>query len=275
LFDIVHVGVVTNRNRNSTKNSLHVHVTLYKRNGVKSDVDETFAGGEGGAGEELAGGVEESVLDGKVTVTGVLSVRVDPSVSDGKTLQVDLGVNSLLIFLENSVRNGGDIVTGIGLSCDVEGEFGVLRVYFEKVLQKLVHVTGDLILVHIVVQHSLAVRETGTDGLIYIDDTAEGVPAVRVDLQIEVFINSVRSVLIEKGDFRRAARASGEPDDKRVGLGVASRFKHPIENVRLVAKSSVDGDVTGMLSRIVGTDFSLYRFGRSIDRSSEGVRHAQ
>ena len=91
-----------------------------------------------------------------------------------------------------------------------------------------------------VVMEAIDGRESRADRLIDIHDRGIVVPAVRVEAEREVLLHLIGTVLLEQRHHTRASRPTGHPKNERIGLGLVSRLKQPIEDVAVCLMSMID-----------------------------------
>jgi hypothetical protein len=232
-------------------------------------VDESLASFEATNEDVLPLFGDEIVLIGELGVCGVLLIRVGQTISNSDTLQVQLDIGGIE---SEVVRDGGDVVTGIGLTSDVKVASLELGVLDKEASEHVGHVLGDLSLGSGVVETTLG--EASADGLVNVEQVGDGVPGVRVALQGGVWVELVRTVLVEEGNLRGAARAAGEPKDERVGGGLVAGLEHPVEDIVIVGVDldgtslpllSITEDSGGVVSVGVGVGYGGHE--------SEGFEH--
>ena len=169
--------------------------------------------------------VDEVVLVGEVSVLGVLDVGVHPSVSNGGSLEVEVDV---LTVLNDFVRDGGDVVPGVGLSSDEEFSALVLRVLSNEALQEGVESLGDTVFGLDEVILGSGRGEASANWVVNVHHVGILMPRVLVGLDLVVLVESVRSVLHEHGDLRGAAGASSQPHDQ--GSVLLGSLEQPVEH---------------------------------------------
>ena len=233
-------------------------------------VDETLAGLEATVEDISPSLADEAVLIGELGVLRVLLVGVGKTVTNGDTLKVKVHISRSEFEV---VSDGGNVVSGIGLTGDEEVTASVLGVLLKEASKHDSHVLSDLGLVLGVME--TAGREAGTDGLVDVEKVSRRVPRVRVGLKGRaVIVELVRTVLVEEGDLAGAAGASSEPKDERIGGGCVSGLEHPVEDIILVA---VDGHESALPLVITREDTGgIIEVGVGVSNSgeeSEGLEH--
>ena len=154
-------------------------------------------------------------------VVSVLSKAIGKTVADQNTLQVDVAV----LVRQDLGGKDGNVVASIRLSSDVEVLLGVLGELLEEESKESVNIlaSGDC-----VANGVGAVREANVDGLVEEDDGSVVVPRVRVVDDLELLVDGSGAELEEETGQRRAARATVEPQDYGVVLGVISGLEEPL-----------------------------------------------
>ena len=122
-------------------------------------------------------------------------------------------------MLQNLSSEDGDIVSGIGLSSNVEVLLGILGEVVEEERKEGIDVLsgGDS-----VADAVAAVRVPNIDGLVDEDDRGVVVPSGWVVDKLNLLVDASRSQLQEETGQGRAAWATIEPQDYRVVLRVVS-----------------------------------------------------
>lgn len=129
--------------------------------------------------------------------------RVSPSVTDGETLKVQVGI---LLFV-NVGGDGGDIVAGIRFSSNVQRSTFEFGIGFHEFGHEKIEVFCDFCLIFDIVG-DFGLGKAGAYGLIHIEHVGVIVPRVFVFLERQIIIDLVRSVLEENGEFGGTARTT-------------------------------------------------------------------
>lgn len=153
-------------------------------------------------------------------VVSVLGPAVGKTVADQDTLQVDVAV----LMGEDFRGEDGDIVAGVRLASNVEVLLGVLGELVEEEGHKSVDVLAG----------SDRVGDGGTrvgvadvDGLVKEDDGGVVVPRPLVVDNLKLLVDGSGAELHEETGQGRAARATVEPKDDGVVLGVVAGLEEP------------------------------------------------
>mmetsp|Transcript_17471 Transcript_17471/g.26936 ORF Transcript_17471/g.26936 Transcript_17471/m.26936 type:complete len:418 (+) Transcript_17471:78-1331(+) len=241
--------------------SLHPAVAVV--NHVVTDIESSLK-------DNVLSLLDEMVLVGEVIVSGVLGVGVDEAVSDSHSLEVDLQV--LGVLEHEVVGDSRDVVTGVTLSGDVEVLALHFGVSFEEAHHHLCHVLGDLVFVGAHVEDCGA-GETGSNGLVNVDNVGVVVPGVGVRLEsLTIVLELVGTVLVEESNLRGAAGSTSKPEYEGVGLGSISGVEGPVEDIVLAAVSVVNIDESsgpGLVDERSNVSGGVGEEGRS---SGEGSR---
>ena len=214
------------------KDHFHGELALLHGKQPSLGLDQNLASLESSVQDGVLSLANETVLVSKACVGGILVVRVDEAIANSRSLEVELKVSGVLKL--EVVRDGWDVVAGVGLSSDVEVLALELRVLLEEFDHELSHVLGDLILVHVVVNEA-GVRVASSYWLVHVQQIGVGIPGVWVALKrLAILLKLVGAVLVEESDLRGTSRATSEPEHERVILGIGSGLKPPVEDVVVV-----------------------------------------
>lgn len=189
----------------------------------------------------------KAVLLGERHIPLVLLLGVGEAVSDGKALEVDeASVTSRKagVATNHGAGDGGDVMSSVGLSEDVEVEGLVGGVLLEETVKEVLHVVSHALFV---VARGAAIGEACADGLVDPDHRGVVVPRFGVQGEAEVVLDHVRAVLPEEGELGGAAGAAGHPQDDGVGGGIVPGLEHPVEEVLGRANVDVAGVVVNGL----------------------------
>lgn len=144
-----------------------------------------------------------------------MSQAVSQPVSDKNRLQIDVP-----FLIRKDLRGeDGDIVTGIGLACDVEILVSVLGKLCEKEGEESVDVLSSG---NGVGDGGTAVGKADIDGLVQENDAGVGVPAVGVGYNFEITVDGRRAEFEEKASKGGAAWAAIKPKDHWVVLRIVA-----------------------------------------------------
>jgi hypothetical protein len=155
-----------------------------------------------------------TVTAGHWAVVLVLSKAVGETVADEDRLEVDVA----LLVRQNLGREDGNVVTGVALAGNVEVLLGVLGELLEE--------EGE--------EGVARVRVADVHRLVEEDDAGVGVPRAGVELDLAVLGDGRGTKLHEETGKGRAARATVEPQDYRVVLGVVARLEEPVEEMLVI-----------------------------------------
>lgn len=185
--------------------------------------------------------VDETLEEGIRSIRAVLDERRDPAVADTQTNLVNLELAlSVLVGLEDVGRKSGHIVSTIAFTYDVEGRCAVLRELLEEQLQESIHSSSYASFIINVAVLISDVGETSANRLINVEQVGKSVPGVRIELQCEVRVHSVGSILGEKGKGRSATRSTSHPEDEGISSRVALGLKEPIEEISALSGVIID-----------------------------------
>ena len=157
----------------------------------------------------------------------VLSKTVGQTVTDEDGLEVDVA----LLVRKNLRSEDGNVVASVALAGDVEVLLGVLGELLEEEGEEGVDVLASS---DGVADSVAGVRVADVHRLVEEDDAGVGVPRAGVELDLAVLGDGGRTKLHEETGKGRAARATIEPQDYRVVLGVVARLEEPVKEVLVV-----------------------------------------
>lgn len=161
-----------------------------------------------------------TVTTGHGTVVLVLSESVGETVANENGLQVDVA----LLVRQNLRSKDGDIVTSIGFTGNVEVLLGILGELFEEEGKQGIDVLASS---NRVADSRVAVGVTDVDRLVKEDHGRVGVPSVVIVDRLDLLVDAARAELHEKTGEGRASRATVQPQNNRVILGVIARLEEP------------------------------------------------
>lgn len=201
---------------------------------------------------------DDAVFESVDGVLGILPVSRDKTITDSSTLEVEVGVS----LLEEVSRDGGNVVSSVGFTGNIERSSVELRISFQEFSQEEVHIFSNF---SFVANVGSSVGEASTEGLINVEKIGLVVPGVGVGGKSQsVLIDLEGSVFDEKGQFRRASGSTSQPEDERIIRGFRSGFKPPIEQVTLVFNWEESGVISFVQKDGVGiTILRLDEFSRS------------
>lgn len=189
-------------------------------------LDEALAAGEGvihGVALALAqNGRVATLAAGHGPVVCVLGELVSQAIADSNALEVDVAV----LVLEDLRRKGGNVVSTIRLSGNVEVLSRILGELVEEEREKGVNVLASS---DSVADGATAVGVADVDRLVQEDDGSIVVPCVWVVNNFDLLVDGSRSQLKEETGEGRTSRATIEPQDDWVVLGVVARLEEPYE----------------------------------------------
>lgn len=161
-----------------------------------------------------------TVTTGHGTVVLVLSESVGETVANENGLQVDVA----LLVRQNLRSKDGDIMTSIGFTGNVEVLLGILGELFEEEGKQGIDVLASS---DRVTDSRVAVGVTDIDRLVEEDHGRVGVPSVVIVDRLDLLVDAARAELHEKTGEGRASRATVQPQNNRVVLGVVARLEEP------------------------------------------------
>lgn len=153
-------------------------------------------------------------------VVFVLGQAVSETVANQDTLQVNVAV----LVRENLRGEDGDVVAGIGLASNVEVLLGVLGEFVEEEGEQGVDILASSDRVG---DGRARVGVADVDGLVKEDDGGVVVPRPLVVDNLEFLVDRSRAELHEQTGEGRAARATVEPQNNGVVLGVVAGLEEP------------------------------------------------
>jgi len=118
-------------------------------------------------------------------------------------------------------------MAGIGFTSDEEVSTFELGESLQEFSHKGVEISGDLVLTLVKLGTS---RETGSEGLIEIEEVSVVVPSVGVALKgVVVLVDLERTVFNEKSKFTRTSGSTSQPDNEGISRGFSSGLEEPVE----------------------------------------------
>lgn len=168
------------------------------------------------------------------SIEGRLRLGVGDGVTRTSTDEVDLGVATLLVAVDDRGSQSRHVDTSITLTENVEGQGSILGGIFEEGDQEGQVVSGGRSISGIVVAIVVGVGVSDTNRALEVDDAGILGPSVGIVDQGDVLSTGtelVRTVLVEETIERRATRTTVEPEDHRIGRRVSGRRN---ENVVVV-----------------------------------------
>lgn len=151
-----------------------------------------------------------------------MTIRISQAVADQNRLEIDVAV----LMREDFRGENGNVVSCITLPSNMEVLLGVLREFLEEQRQQRIDVlagSGG------VADGVATVRVANIDGLVKEYDRGVAVPSGWVVLELDVVTDGRRAELEEETRQGGAARATVEPEDNGVVLGIISRLEEPCE----------------------------------------------
>lgn len=198
----------------------------------------------------VAGGIVQDravrVAAGHLGVVLVLDLGISETVANEEGGEVDVldtwrtvqGGRHELVLSVDLLTNGRDVVTGVGLSSDVEVEALVLWELLEEDLEESIDILGG----GEGVGDRVTVREANVGGLVQEDDGRVRGPRVGVeDSAGAILLDSAGAELHEETGQGRASWAAVEPEGQGVGLGFVAGLEEPEEEVLIGSNIKVSG----------------------------------
>lgn len=161
-----------------------------------------------------------AVTAGHGTVVLVLGVSVGETVANENGLQVDVA----LLVRQDLRSEDGDIVTSIRFTGNVEVLLGILGELFEEEGKQGIDVLASS---DRVADSRVTVGVTDIDRLVKEDHGRVGVPSVVIVDRLDLLVDAARAKLHEKTGEGRAPRATVQPQNNGVVLGVIARLEEP------------------------------------------------
>lgn len=226
-FDVVDVDLVAVDLRSSQQNFFHEkRANIFSNNPIRGlvggvgVVDQISAHNVVGSNSFVNQSANEIVLLGERSISSVLDLRGNPSVSNSSTFEVNLRINSSQVFVDDLVGDSRDVVSGVGFTSDEEVVLAVLRISSQETLDVLVDVGGDDFFVAFNIRADW--RITSTERLVNVKDTGVVVPAVWVWFQSVIVVDGERSVFKDNSEFTRASRSTCHPQNDWIRRSVVS-----------------------------------------------------
>jgi len=142
---------------------------------------------------------DQGILVGKVGVSWVLIVWINPSVSNGNSLEVKFQVLSLVYQV---VGNCGDVVTSIAFTSDVEISADIFWVLDQETLDEKIHVCSNLLFSLVQVTDLCSFTVSGANWVVNEGDVAHSVPGVFPAAERKIFwVDLESTVFKEYGNF--------------------------------------------------------------------------
>jgi hypothetical protein len=110
--------------------------------------------------------VNQTVLMSELGILRILHIRIDPTVSDSNTLEIE-AERARRDFLNKVISKGRNVMPGVALTSDIEIATLIFGVLFKEAIQEQFHCCSDLILIGVEVKDACALRESSTNGLVY------------------------------------------------------------------------------------------------------------
>lgn len=227
LTDIVHV--VSRALEGTNQSVVTVNGTGHARPGatrIVAVLDQRLAAGQSVVHRLALALIENGTVVAAVVaashgaVLSILSLGVGQTVTNGDALEVDV----TLLVGQNLIGKHGNVVAGVRLARNVEVLGGILGEVVEKQSQKSVDILAGS---NGVGDGSSAVRVTSIYGLINEDHGSILVPRKVVVLELELRVDAGRSQLHEETHHGGTSRATVQPEDNGVVLGVISGLEEP------------------------------------------------
>jgi len=232
--------------RGVAQNSFNLSLALDQSEGVEALLDEGVAELEASNQTLVELFIDEVVFQSVVSVLGVLPVDAHKTITDGDTVELEVKTS----LLNDIVGDGGDVVSGIRFTSDVEVSALELGERFKEFLKEKIEISSDFIFSLVELSTS---GETSTEGLIDVEEVSVVIPGVRVDSKGVVFlVNIVRTVFNKESKFTGAAGTTSKPDNKRISVLVTSGFEKPEEQRALLLDGLETSIVTFVQEEGVG-----------------------
>lgn len=165
-----------------------------------------------------------TITAGHGAVVLVLGKAISETVTDQNGLQVDVA----LLVGQNLRSHDRDIVTSVGLASNVEVLLGVLGELLEEQGKESVDILASS---NGVTDGGTAVGVADVDGLVEEDNRGIVVPRVVVVDGLDVLADGARTKFQKQSSEGGAARATVQPQDNGVVLGVVARLEEPLYGI--------------------------------------------
>lgn len=123
------------------------------------------------------------------------TVRIGVRVSNRETLEVQLGVATSSVGINDLLGQGGHVVTAVRLRGDIQAVGAVLRETLEERLDQIVVIQSSLGITSGEISLIIGVAETNTGRGLDENHVGHGVPCVRIDLQVQILVRLERALL--------------------------------------------------------------------------------
>jgi hypothetical protein len=160
-------------------------------------------------------------------VVVILSQTIGETIANEDGLQVDVA----LLVRQNLRGKYRDVVTSVRLSSNVEVLLGIFGELLEEKGKEGVDV---LACSNGVANSGATVRIADIDGLVEEDDRSIGVPGEVIVDRLDLLVDAAGTKLQEQSSKGRTARATVEPQDNRVVLGVITRLEEPVKQMLVI-----------------------------------------
>lgn len=159
-------------------------------------------------------------------VVFVLGQAIGETVADQDRLEVDVA----LLVGENLGSENGNVVSSVRFASNVEVLVSILRELLEEESHQGVDVLASC---YSVANRAATVGVTDVDGLVKEDDGGVGVPRKGVEFSVDLLVDKGWAKLHEKTSQRRAARATVQPEDHGIVLGVVTGLEEPYKGINV------------------------------------------